>query len=121
MQRFENDGDPAPKKTQKGNCVHWMTILGGLTFCIVSMVLTQQGGDASSSDLDIATDVTDNWKLGSLTDIKLVPDNLGCPEGYTNLISREWMGTDAGCDCENTLTFDFRGFNGVRHGTCTKD
>jgi len=46
--------------------------------------------------------MTDNWKKPFITDILVNTVNF-CPDGYEDLYSETWAGTDEGCVCSGFI------------------
>jgi len=56
-----------------------------------------------SSDTSAFNQVSDDWKLPPIVDLRIVPNTIdapqNCPVEYRELFTRKWPGTLAGCSC----------------------
>lgn len=101
-----------------GSNLKWLRVTFIVAIIVLTLTIMILGCIMCSSIKGYGTalyDFKENWETRYLVDIAVSHDK--CPEGYENLIDRQWPGTEHGCDCSRSYKF----FRGVQTGHCDKN
>ncbi|TNV79722.1 hypothetical protein FGO68_gene2934 [Halteria grandinella] len=77
---------------------------------------------AVNHDHDSVKQISTEWQKQPLIDIQIAEATQACPSHYEELFTREWPGTEYGCDCMGVYStrLEFWQQNSMlNHGSCT--
>lgn len=93
--------DPGKLKTKA--ILYIILSLIGMAYSMACFITSVQAYTAIGKNPLALSALIHNWVSTPIVDIKTIDDNT-CSSGYTQMISRKWPGTKAGCNCNGNIS-----------------